>query len=510
MVGQKSQPLDYVSYILKDFGTDNTNKSKTFNHYGTRARIFGQQSIDGRYQTPSGAQPITTKSGKTFSGASGGLCFRVDQTTNLNVGYYFEIAALSENSVTLSSGENVSVNNVYFYKVVKRTGSNDTDKAIPILLWSGLANINIDSGDFVSTQRLAKQSNTTSYDLAVETRKINDSEEIFYLYINDICIAKVTDKNRINTTTANNTVGVFVRGTSKLMFENIYAIGLKSTGTSINPVTPLSTIDTTQLFASGQYSKYGISSLVSNTYLRGISSSSTPEADLYMDEFGTIMREAAYLNIRYDKAYPAILAKIAPTYNDFQSYAVAGFNANAYTAEFLVINVTDSAISLDEQSSNYLRIYGIAPTQQSSHDLTVDEYFSKNSDFSNPQLNDSGTLISPSATLKKYANIQNSRITYGKKDFTISGPYIQNESSAKKLMEWMVNKNMSKQSRRSVGVEIFANPMIQLGDIAEINYVDLNNVNQISYTGARFVVYNIEYKRDSNGPSMTIYLSEVT
>jgi hypothetical protein len=503
LVGLKDKPLNYVSYILKTLDKD-------YNHYGTRARIIGQQSIDGRYQTPSGSLAITTKSGKTFSGSSGGLCFRVDQTNNLNIGYYFEIAALNENSVTLSSGETVSVNNIYFYKITKKSGSSDTDAAIPILLWSGLANINVDSGDFVSTQRLAKQTATSSYDLAIETTTVNSTEEIFSLYINDVCIAKVSDKSRITPTTANNSIGIFVRGTSKLMFENIYALGLKNSNSSTTTTTPLSTIDTSQLFANGRYSKYGISSSISNTFLRGLSSSSTPDSDLYVDEFGTIMREAAYLNVRYDKAYPAIYAKIAPTYNDFQSYAIAGFNANPYAAEFLVINVTDSAISLDEQSSNYLRIYGIAPTQQSSHDLTVDEYFSRNSDFSNPQLNDSGTLISPSDSLKKYSNIQNSRITYGKKDFTISGPYIQSESTAKKLMDWMVTKNMSKQSRRSVGVEIFANPMIQLGDIVTIDYSDSNSINQISYANARFVVYNIEYKRDFNGPSMTIYLSEVT
>jgi hypothetical protein len=73
----------------------------------------------------------------------------------------------------------------------------------------------------------------------------------------------------------------------------------------------------------------------------------------------------------------------------------------------------------------------------------------------------------------------------------------------------MVDKNMSKKTRLSVGIEIFPNPMIQLGDIVKINYTDTNSVNQISYTNARFVVYNILYTRNSNGPSMTIYLSEV-
>ena len=510
-IGGQSRPLDYVSYIVKDL----SSTKKNYNHYGTRMRIIGNQQPDKNFQTPIGAQPIKTTAGHTFSGSSGGLCFRVDQSTNTNIGYYFEISALNDKNVYVNqTGDIISINNVYFYKTAKKTGSSETDKAIPILLWSGLANINVDSGTFVSTQKLAKQSDTTSYDLAVETQSLGNNKETFYLYINDSLVATVTDTQNIALTTTNNTLGMFTRGTSKCMFENIYALGINdiNTGTSSSNqgiLTPLNTVNTDYIFANSSYSKYGISSLISNTYISGISSSNVPACNLYIDEFGTILREVTYMNVRYDKAYPAIFAKIAPTYNTFQSYAIAGFNANAYSAEFMVLNVTDSIISLDETSSNYLRIYGIAPTQQSSHDLTVDEYFSKNSDFSNQQSDSSGQLTSPSSALQTYTNIQSSRITYGRKEFTISGPYIQTESSAKKIMEWMVNKNMKKQSRRSVGVEIFANPMIQLGDIVNINYKDANNVNQISYENARFVVYNIEYKRSSNGPTMTLYLSEV-
>jgi hypothetical protein len=60
--------------------------------------------------------------------------------------------------------------------------------------------------------------------------------------------------------------------------------------------------------------------------------------------------------------------------------------------------------------------------------------------------------------------------------------------------------------KKSVGVSIFANPMIQLGDIVTIDY-NINDVLQSST--ARFVVYNISYSRSSNGPEMKLYLSEV-
>jgi hypothetical protein len=63
--------------------------------------------------------------------------------------------------------------------------------------------------------------------------------------------------------------------------------------------------------------------------------------------------------------------------------------------------------------------------------------------------------------------------------------------------------------KRSVGVNIFSIPTIQLGDIVTINYKDSSNLDVIASPLTRFVVYNIEYTRSLDGPSMTIYLSEV-
>lgn len=510
-----SNPLDYTSYILNDLGTT------TYCHYGTRMRVLGTQSING-YQTPVGAVPISTKNSVEFTGSSGGLCFRVNQNSNsnMNTGYYFEIVALNQNNVYLKQTETtVNLDNVYFYKITKNTaeGTTNNSPATPILLWSGSANIIVDSGDFAGVQRLVQQKEIGCYDLAVESiasvpeTAVSVGTETFDLYINDVLVARVKDTSRIQPGVNNNTVGMFTRGTSKVLFENIYALNINNTNTAYNSnnITPFNSVSMSQRTATGGYSKFGISSAVSSTFLTGISSSDTPQYDLYMDEFGTIMREVAYFNIRYDKAYPALLAKLMPTVNSLQAYAVSGFNPTPYGAEFMVFNTSDNLITLDETTANYLRIQGITFTQQSSHDLTVDDYFSKTSDFSNPATSDYGKIISPSDQLQKYSNIQSSRMTYGRKEFTISGPYIQNEASAKKLMEWMVDKNMSKKTRLSVGIEIFPNPMIQLGDIVKINYADTDNINQISYNNARFVVYNISYTRNSYGPSMTIYLSEV-
>jgi len=63
--------------------------------------------------------------------------------------------------------------------------------------------------------------------------------------------------------------------------------------------------------------------------------------------------------------------------------------------------------------------------------------------------------------------------------------------------------------RRSIGLKIFAIPTLQLGDIVTVDYTDSLGVNQVSDPKDRFVVYNISYAKSSEGPDMTVYLSEV-
>jgi hypothetical protein len=84
---------------------------------------------------------------------------------------------------------------------------------------------------------------------------------------------------------------------------------------------------------------------------------------------------------------------------------------------------------------------------------------------------------------------------------------VQTQDAAKNMMGWIINKIMK--PTKSVGLDIFSNPMIQLGDILNINYKDETGMDIISDTETKYVVYNINYSRNSEGPSMTVYLSEV-
>jgi hypothetical protein len=246
--------------------------------------------------------------------------------------------------------------------------------------------------------------------------------------------------------------------------------------------------------------------MVQSVYLSGITSADSPKYKIYFEEFGTIMREAAYFNIRYDKAYPALYAKITPTFNRLKGYVVSGFVPTAYGAEFLVFNATDTALSLDETTGNYLQIQGVAFTQESKQSLTVDDYFSRSSSLSNPVFVEQDLVTSPIAQKELFMDIKNSRLTYGNKEFTLEVPYVQTQDDARDLMAWIISK--THKPRKSIGVKMFAMPTLQLGDIVKVQYVNADGLDEIG-TDNRFVVYSIDYSRSTEGPEMTVYLSEV-
>jgi hypothetical protein len=349
------------------------------------------------------------------------------------------------------------------------------------------------------------EQNPTVYDLAVEYQDIGSSRR-FYLYMNNNLVKVIDDSSPLPIY---NNVALFVRGGSKCMFENIYALANNySQNTASSLDTPIAAaFGDENITTNESFRKYAMSGMVQATYLSGINMSQPPSFNIYFDEFGTIMREAAYLKIKYDKAYPALYAQLSPTFNKIKGYAVSGFKAGAYGAEFMVFNATDTSLNLDETSGNYLRIQGITFTQESNNQLTVDSYFAKNANFSDPAIGKDGLIISPIRSAIDYDKIKTSRLTYGKKEFSLDTLYVQSNDDANDLMGWMINKML--RPRKNIGVKIFSNPTIQLGDLVNIQYKDSVGTDIIASEEKRFVVYHMEYAKNYDGSEMTLYMSEV-
>lgn len=499
---------DFVSYVYKNFDDDHD-----YRHFGTRMRIVGRPEINEKFQTPANASEYFVVPSRgagddvIISGGSGGIAAMINPETN--VGYYFEICSLTSDKlhdytrVNESNNETVSViHNIIFYKVV----TGQSGEAIPVKLYGGIAQILVDTGKFVGMDRVAKDENPTVYDLAIEYENVGSARK-FYLYINNTIIAIVDD---LSPLPIYNSMALFVRGSSKCMFENVYALKnlqSKETGKPIVQEIP-QVFGKKEILSSDALRKYAMSGILQATYLSGISAENSPKYEMFYDEFGTIMRECAYFNVKYDQAYPAFLAFLAPTFNKEKTYTTSGFYAGSYGAEFLIFNSTDKAIVLDETSGNYLRIIGVSFTQDTSQVLTVDDYFAKLSNFSDPIVYDNA-FRSPEKVSKVYDGIQESRSKYGKFAFSLDSHYIQNYDAASNLMEWIVDKTLRK--RKKIGLNIFGTPTIQLGDLVKINYEigsEGNNYNFVN-EDTKFVVYSISYNRTASGPTMSLEVIEI-
>ena len=504
--GPTQTPINLVSYVYKEL--DNSYKN-----FGTRMRIVGKiENNETRTQTPIGSTPYFQVSGTepnqniSIGGGSGGLAVLLNPETNN--GYYFEIVALTEDNIesylkTNNQGQSeISINNIVFYKI-KKDSSNTN--AIPVKLWGGLSKIIVDDGRFTGQYRMAGEENPTVYDLSIEYQDIGKIRR-FYLYINNKLIQIVDDKDPLPIY---NNMALFTRGSSRCMFENVYALSENYSQNTVFTVgeTLASAFGEKQINASDSFRKYAMSGIIQSTYLSGISSQQPPKYNMYFEEFGTIMRECAYFNIKYDRAYPALYAQLSPTFNRIKGYTTSGFYADSYGAEFLIFNSTDSAINLDETTGNYLRIQGITFTQDTTHELTVDDYFKKRGNLSDPELLGSTLTLSPLVEKARYDEIRLSRLTYGKNEFSIETPYIQTQDDAESLMGWIINKTMV--PRKDIGINAFSIPTLQLGDIVTVNYKNSDGLDLVTPDDSRFVVYNIEYARKLTGPSMSIYLSEV-
>jgi len=495
---------DFVSYIHKKLDAP-------YKHVGTRMRIIGGLKTNDKIQSPLNAvtyfnvSSASTRDSINLDGGSGGIGIGVNPLTNY--GYFFEICALTADNleqyrdVDKETGAIEKVlHNLIFYKTVKSKLDGET---IPYKLWGGTAKIIVDEGLFVGMDRIGIEENPTVYDIAIEYEN-RGSTRRFYLYVNNTQIAIVDDASPLPEYSH---LALFTRGGTEVMFENVYAIQnllAKNTGETVfrQLAKPFS-ID--RITSSEALRKYSMSGFIKSSYLSGISTEHSPDFKMYFEEFGTIMRECAYFNIRYDQAFPALIAQIAPTFGQERGYTVSGFYGGSYGAEFLIFNNNDRFVELDEKTGNYLRIIGVTFTQNITQELTVDDFFKDRSRLSDPFIVNE-QIQSPVINKKFFEDIKSSRKKYGKRDFSMNPLYIQSEDDANQMMEWLINKTLK--TRLLLDIVVFGTPQVQLGDILTIDY-DLPEGVKFVDPEKQFVVYSIGQTKSVDELNTSLRIMEV-
>ena len=399
------------------------------------------------------------------------------------------------------------MSNLFFYKMME----DDQGVLQPYVLWEGITEILVDDGKFTDIQRSVGQEKSSVYDLGVEYKDVNGVRR-FYLYLNNRQIGSADDIYPIEFPL--NTMALFTRGTSKCMFNNVYALADRfSENTAAKVTDKISNVfGIDNITNTEAMRKYSMTGFIQQSYLSSIGTEHSPDYNMFFDEFGTIMRECAYLNVKYDQAYPALAATLAPVINDNKSYVTSGFVAGAYGAEFLIFNTTDTTINLDAETGNFLRIQGVSFTQDTTKSLTVDDYYGEIARLDRPKMSDDELIGNPTKYKEQYDEILESRAKYGRQEFeAVASEYIQDDAVAEDILGWIVNK--TKRPRQLIGANLFGVSHMQLGDIVKVDYkvkpTDAEEIEAVTNKDKRFVVYQFDYTKTTDGINTTAYLVEV-
>ena len=165
-----------------------------------------------------------------------------------------------------------------------------------------------------------------------------------------------------------------------------------------------------------------------------LSKGSVTEEIGYMEEFGPVAREIIKLSARItsgDNA-PAIPRYPVITMNPFAT--IVGSNIDAFTMEAFVINNSGTYTMLSDGETKFFKVIGDSIVKS-----------------------DSFEYIDPNLTDKEK-----------QEQFAFDSNWIQKESEAKALSEWM--KTQWSRQQTIIEMSVFFNPLLQVGDIVEISY----------------------------------------
>jgi hypothetical protein len=266
-----------------------------------------------------------------------------------------------------------------------------------------------------SNKSLAYLAQGVSYKVDIRV-KIQSSVVAIDVFINNFKVTAV-DSSDIISPTSN--VALFSNANSTF-FDYVYSIPLNETQYKDGVIGNQ---------YSGRFGSTTLDFLYGDKLSSGFDNSGISGGSI--DEFGTVARELLKVNIKYDSrpAFPIITSL---GLNQFVE--LLGYRLNSFGAEVYVLNNAGTFIPLDDSKFASFSIIGNTLVQSGQNeylDKTINEF-----------------------TVPEQA--------------TFDSVWIQKESDAKSLSDWIRSQWSKKQS--VCELEVFSNPLISVGDIVTINY----------------------------------------
>ena len=379
----------------------------------------------------------------------GGIFFDFNEANN--TGYFLELG-LEETTTTFKKAD--ANKSIVIYKLVNGVktvlGSCDAP--------TGRAKR--DSADMIFKESVVfveKQ----NYDIQILRVKNNGTNWIDF-YLMGQLVLQVEDKSPLPQTTK---AGCFVRGDSTVFFSKFAAWGANDE----------STLQDGSFFAD---SIRGFMTEVIAAGNMGVATKASLENDYDYYEFYPHLREIRIAEFDYT-TQPASPLKIAAGASVSQ-YGATIMESNSFRAKVAVVNETNEPLDIS-----------------SAFPGATNAVYPKLLGF----------------TLKKFEPKEyKTTISMAKSDdakFEIDSEWIQSVSQAKEISEFIKkNSSIIKDGKTNdptlLDVEIFANPLLQVGDTVDISYPDLG----LSYVSHSFIITSIS-QSFSEGITTTLRLQEV-
>ena len=397
----------------------------------------------------------------------GGIGFYLSSSSVGTTGYFLEMS---------SFGTAYDVNKDTYPSIILYKVTNVSGVITPTRLGAASAFIIPTDERIPTADEVAQQSNSKVSTVNLDIL-INGSE--IAVFFQGKLLFKVNDTSPITPT---NNVGMFVRDDADAIFDYIY--GSPEVDTALSVLLDADTgndvpgLDTTRLTQRKFFSAYGS---------RFIDTSHD------FEDFGNVVREARKFDVRF--ANPAFSAQLIELSRINPDYSIAKFKSSSYGASFWVYNTSGSDVLIGNASGSQasvafpIMISGMILSSMSKDKVDIGGY-----------LGDTDSDIRLNDTLE-----QNKKL-YGEQSINISGKYITNRKVAEDLAEW-ISKNAS-QEKLSINVDIFPNPLLQLGDVVKVFYKQKGY--SIDQSGDKsFIIAGIDYGVQEDGIDMKLQLREM-
>lgn len=181
-------------------------------------------------------------------------------------------------------------------------------------------------------------------------------------------------------------------------------------------------------------------------------------AQYFFDEFGPICQEVREMDVVFEK-YPVLHSR--PYTTNYSKVVIPEYNSNPFGAKFLLANSSrDNAILNGEDTlsggpdttiQQKMFIYGRLIFQEDEQVYTAK--------------NDRGDLVNPLENLDAIRR-------RGRVEVDINSKWVQSKGEAQAIGDWILKHWAG--GNDEVAVNVFGNPLFQLGDIVSLDYPDKN------------------------------------